>query len=589
MLKGLRVAFWSALGLLAALFIVYLAAKPWLMVNYAQGPLASQFPNMTEQDGVFTNRDHSLSLKLLHLPVKLLPRTDYLVSFTVREVKGNDPVILNLDLFGEGYQFDEQKVRVPLAPGTKDRKISQAIYSGEAVPAYASLRMYFNEAAEVSLGGVRVLGARKHTRRGFLLCVLGCLALLAGLGWAIARYDPGAFLWLRGLTGVRWVQAGFVLVFLSLLLAPAWQKEFKPFYYQPVDENRRLLEQPAGNLFVELFRQGADYSKAYERFFNDHYGFRDFFIKAKNQLDYSLFHRSDEVLIGRDGWMEYRNMWGGQLIEAERLTDRQWADIFDRFERLRAYLAERNVTLVLLPVQLKFGLYPELAPKNLVSRPARSAYDRALEHFRAEPGLVCIRAREALLEGKAEHPIFYRTDFHWNSIGAFYAARETVNTLLAREHSPLRWSHALRFSEKPGFIGGLNRSLALLVPPLENEIVLDPTWPQRGSYLPPKPPFEVHYRADPGRAQGLLPPTLVIGDSYSYNLILTGFYEYFSEAYLLHSRHLHDLPQELPPGVRYVIYEFIEGAYGSALWQAEYWPTYPAGTRPSSVPGPERR
>jgi hypothetical protein len=261
----------------------------------------SQIP-IPEHDGAkwfFSNYDRTKALKLIGLPVKMLPKTEYLVTFTVQEIRASEPVVLEADLVGENYQSEERKVRIPLMPGTKDRKITEAIYSGRKVPQAADLRIYFSDAAEITLGDINVIGLRKNTQRIFICCALGCLLAIGGLFRAIYRQDPRSFSWLRGLTRAQRNQLAFVAVFFGLLLAPALQQAHKLFHYKPVEENRRMMDKPEGYMLLRLFSDGPDYSKAYEKYFNDLYGFRDFFIKCKNQLDYTIFSRSDKVMIGK--------------------------------------------------------------------------------------------------------------------------------------------------------------------------------------------------------------------------------------------------------------------------------------------------
>jgi hypothetical protein len=578
----LRLGLGFFLVLLPSLFVGYILGKPLFMVNCSEGPVVSQFPNIEEEQGAFVNHDHTGALKLLYMPIRLQPRTNCVVSFKARNTDPKEPVKLNIDLFGDGYQFDEQKRQVPLLPGNKEIRVAETIYSGAAVPEHASLRIHFSEPASVIIREITIVREYKYLRRALWWSVLGCLLMIGGLSWFVARTDDHAFLGLRRLTREQKLQLGFVAAFGLLLVAPAMQNEFKFIQYQPLDENRRKLEKPEGNLLVRLFQDGPDYSKAYEKYFNDHYGFRDVLIELKNQIDYSVFHRSDEVLIGKEGWMEYRNVLAGQMLFAERYTAEDWQRIYDRLEQLRSYLAGRGITLILMPIQNKFSLYPEYAPDQLVRRPARTAFDRFCEGIAARPAFVSIDIRSALLREKPKQPVFYKTDFHWNSIGAFYGAAETVNTLGKLSGRPVRWEHPLEFTYRQGFIGGLNRSLAALYPPREDEIVIKPTWKTRGTYLDPQPPFEVHFRAEAANAPRLLPPTLLLGNSFSYNFIQTGFYEYFSEIYLLHSKRLNELPQNIPPGIRYVILQFIEADIGVYFWNHQHWPNYP-------TTGPERR
>lgn len=575
MLKRLRFALNLFGVLMGVLFAGYIAGKHLLTVNYAQGPLASQFPTMALQDGYFVNHDHSMAMKLLFMQVRLSPSTDYVISFKVREVKGEDPVLLNIDFFGDGYNSDAQKIRVPLSPGTKDKVVSEVIHSGEAVPKQASLRIYFSEASQVSLGEVRVLGTRINLRRGFIYGVLGCLLIITGLAWVIGNRDPESFTCIKNLNMLQRIEFGFVVAFCGVIVAPIFQNEFKAFYYRPLEENRRLLEKPEGNMFRRLFSEGAAYSKAYEKYYNDNYAFRSLLIRAKNQLDYSIFNHSDEVIIGKQGWMEYRNVLAEQEIRAERLTAKDWELIYGNFKQLQTSLAKRKITLVLMPVPMKFSVYPEYSNENVIRRAAGTAFECLLNYFDKHSELMYIDVRKALLIGKRKHFVFYRTDFHWNSIGAFYAAEETVNRLAYLSGMPISWNHPLEYHKEAGFFGGLNQALAVLFPPEEDKIVIKPTWPENGEYLPPEYPYEIHFRADPAKASNILPSTLLIGNSFSQSFIQTGFYQYFSEIRFFPSRRFNRLRDFIPSGTRYVIFQFLESDLGSYLLDSGYWPSWP--------------
>ena len=52
-----------------------------------------------------------------------------------------------------------------------------------------------------------------------------------------------------------------------------------------------------------LFGTNGDFAAGLNAWFDDRVGFRDLFIRAKNQIDYTLFDTSKKVWIGSDGWL----------------------------------------------------------------------------------------------------------------------------------------------------------------------------------------------------------------------------------------------------------------------------------------------
>src|SRR5271166_3687623 len=100
----------------------------------------------------------------------------------------------------------------------------------------------------------------------------------------------------------RWhANAAFIVTLAALLLAPLAQM-IRPFVKaQRIDERRQLRE--VDRFLPRLMRLDVTLADDVSNWFNDHYGFRDILIRAKNELDYQLFRVSDKVLVGDDGWL----------------------------------------------------------------------------------------------------------------------------------------------------------------------------------------------------------------------------------------------------------------------------------------------
>src|SRR5580704_19261281 len=68
----------------------------------------------------------------------------------------------------------------------------------------------------------------------------------------------------------------------------------------PLGERRAARPLPPLQL---LFGTNGDFAAALNKWFDDRTGFRDLFIRAKNQIDYTLFDTSKKAWIGSDGWL----------------------------------------------------------------------------------------------------------------------------------------------------------------------------------------------------------------------------------------------------------------------------------------------
>lgn len=366
------------------------------------------------------------------------------------------------------------------------------------------------------------------------------------------------------------IESVFIALFAALLLLPALQWKFGFVDVMPLDEHRRLAPPPEGPLLVKLYE--ADYAKSFERFFNDNYGLRDWFIRAKNQLDYSLFSRSDEVVIGDDDWLEYQTLAKYETIAVDRMTDAEMAQVMANVEAFADAAKQQGATVVMMPVQAKFAVYAEFAPRSWPHRPPQTGYLRLLELL-GEHHIEFIDATAVLTVAREKHQVFHKTDFHWNEFGGYAAARSIVELLSKREGLPMRWDPEPKFQLTPGFAGGLNRSLAVFSAPKEDTITLAPPEGFQGEFIAADPPYNTHYLAAADGAEGLLPSTVFVGNSYTDGYFRpAGLYQRFREARVVHMNEFHSLPPRLPPGVKYVVMQFLEVNINANLQNPTWWP-----------------
>ena len=362
------------------------------------------------------------------------------------------------------------------------------------------------------------------------------------------------------------IQLASIFTFLGLLVLPKAQEKFNIASYRQLDENRNRAVEPdagvySGTILERIYRQGVKFSGEYEKFFNDNYGFRDFLIQFKNQIDFSVFGRLDSVILGSDGFLFSKTTVEEDLLTAERNPASVVQKTQNNILKLREALRQRGVTLVVLLSRDKETIYSDKMRYTTAVRPERTRSEEYVDFFQKHPEIPFIDTKDALLEAKKEYPVFYKTDLHWNSYGAAVVGARLVNLIAELEHSATRWEHPIEIEEKGNFSGTQNLYAATFNPEPETAYEVKTNWNKHGALRLPSPyPFEYLYENPNSASKPLLPTTTIIGNSFSPYYFKTPVPEYFTSlSYVFkgYSR-MEALSTLLTPGSKYFILQFSE-------------------------------
>jgi len=188
--------------------------------------------------------------------------------------------------------------------------------------------------------------------------------------------------------------------------------------------------------FPELHASKASveqYPRALEAWFNDHFGFRNSFIKWHSTVKVEWFDTStsDRVVLGKDGWLFY---------SARRIMDdyqgrhpftdadlRRWQRLL---EERRDWLASKDIRYVFVVAPEKSSIYPEHLPDEIGKNRGTMRLDQLVAYVRAHSDVEVIDLRETFLAEKSDGELLFRkTDTHWSDLGAFLAYRTVVEKL----------------------------------------------------------------------------------------------------------------------------------------------------------------
>jgi alginate O-acetyltransferase complex protein AlgJ len=231
-------------------------------------------------------------------------------------------------------------------------------------------------------------------------------------------------------------QLGLLLIlgFLAILSIPVLQMQFH-FFPEPENmENRELAQKPTGDC-----SSLAEYAEGWERYFADNFGFRPYLIRWNSILKLNLLNVSPvpSVILGKDSWLFYCSeaLADGNTVNDFRgtipLTQRELVKLQRRLEANQHTFARRNIVYLVAIVPNKNTIYSEYLPDNIRKFRDTTRLDQLLAHMREHSPVKILDLREAIFKAKSEYPVYWKSDSHWNSYGAYIGYVEIMRQMSA--------------------------------------------------------------------------------------------------------------------------------------------------------------
>ncbi|MEA2699000.1 MAG: alginate O-acetyltransferase complex protein AlgJ [Myxococcales bacterium] len=162
----------------------------------------------------------------------------------------------------------------------------------------------------------------------------------------------------------------------------------------------------------------------FRRYMNVHFAFRVPLMEIYAQLKVKLFgvSSSDTVVLGKDGWLFYT---GESLAEDYRcnrpFTEEELARWTRRLVARRDWLKAHGIPYVFVVAPNPGTIYPENLPESLHRLGPTSRFEQLTAYLAAHSDFRPVDVRAALTDGKKRARLYYKTDTHWNQMGAFIA------------------------------------------------------------------------------------------------------------------------------------------------------------------------
>ena len=179
-----------------------------------------------------------------------------------------------------------------------------------------------------------------------------------------------------------------------------------------------------------------DFPSEFEAYLNDHMPFRDALIATQSTADYLLFKTSfGKVIVGSDGWLFYAAKDDGDPIAdylGENLyTQKQLEDIASKLMMAEAELKENGTEFVLCMTPNKERVYSEFMPREYGEPAASHRMGQLYGYLSENTDLRIVYTYDAIMQAKdkTDVDLWYKTDTHWNDVGAYVGSRELLKEL----------------------------------------------------------------------------------------------------------------------------------------------------------------
>ncbi len=253
------------------------------------------------------------------------------------------------------------------------------------------------------------------------------------------------------------------------------------------------------------------YQSGLNRFLEQHYGFRNFYTRLYNQIDYSLFRQphGSGVVTGKDGYL-FEEWFISAYHGNNYIGDEQIKLKLRWLQQVSKYFRNQGKELIVVVAPGKADFFPEYIPNRMLDSLKRTNYSVITEAL-ALTDIPLLDFNRLFIRFKEVRgcPLFPKTGTHWSHFGSRIATDTLagfLQTILGRSLPDIRLGPAIPTDKVMSPDDDLEQLLNLLFP-LRNDQLCYP---------------EIHTEDATGYK---LPSAIVIGDSFFweiYNLGLTG-------------------------------------------------------------------
>jgi len=294
--------------------------------------------------------------------------------------------------------------------------------------------------------------------------------------------------------------------------------------------------------------------------FDNNFHKRKYLIENFNHLKLKIGDRVfSQVLIGQDGWMEYTG--GSNLDDFQNscpITDESVHQIARNIQLCTENAQKQGRIFLVLVAPNKASIYPDKLPSEIRSLADKSRLEKIGDYLEQNNLPKIINPTSALKLAREDYQVYFQTDTHWNSIGAYVAYIEIIKTV-SQYYPEIKAFPIKKFGFKRG--NPIARDLADLiqakyiveadlVPVFRDAFAYDTTLPD---------PFG--FRGFSSTSDKSAPSLMMFGDSFGFTYLNDFLKMHFSRSFYFHrdssSKYLNNqIFDQFDPDI--IIYQVVE-------------------------------
>ena len=137
----------------------------------------------------------------------------------------------------------------------------------------------------------------------------------------------------------------------------------------------------------------------------------------------NTYIESTQVLLGKEDWLFYKTTEDGDPISdyqgINHYDEATMQAVADKLKNERNQFANYGIDFYILSIPNKSSVYPEYMPDTIERKDTTSRTDLLMKYLEENTDLNVVDAKPTLVKAKKKKPVYYKSDTHFNQIGAF--------------------------------------------------------------------------------------------------------------------------------------------------------------------------
>lgn len=226
---------------------------------------------------------------------------------------------------------------------------------------------------------------------------------------------------------IQFSKKNIILVFLLFLLClPLFQEKFIFANEKPLKGDFVLAEKP--DSMIQNWFSGK-FQLQYEKYFNDFIGFRNFFVRVNNQINFSLFNQSSvkRLTIGKESYLYETDYitayYGNNFIGYKNVKN-----TVHKLKAIQDTLSKLNKKIIVVLAAGKASYYPEYIPDELKTTKKitnNECFSKLMNINKVN--YIDFNQWFVKLKPTSKYQLFPKTGTHWTSYGLTLAGDSMIH------------------------------------------------------------------------------------------------------------------------------------------------------------------